>query len=144
MEGESDHRAIVRLLDRYAEAVDRRDFGLLESIFAPDIEYDFGEWVARSRDEAIAVMRRYLDGCGPTQHLLGNYRVDVDGDRATSRVYVRAFHVGIGAAAGRTYEMGGEYRDEWVRTPDGWRSRRRFGRAFWETGSRSVLGPGDD
>ena len=64
------------------------------------------------------------------------------GDGARSRVYVRAFHLGIGQASGKTYEMGGEYRDELRRTPEGWRITRREGVVFWEIGSRAVLGGG--
>ena len=142
MSDASDARwEIAGILDGYAEALDRRKWELLDEVFAPALEFDFGEWVAHSRDEAVQTIRGYLDGCGPTQHLLGNYRIAVDGDTARSRVYVRAFHVGVGAAEGKTYEMGGEYRDELRRTPSGWRSFRREGEVFWEMGSRDVLGP---
>ena len=133
---------IAGVLDAYAEALDRRKWALLDEVFAPQVEFDFGEWVARSREEAVASIRSYLDGCGPTQHLLGNYRIDVEGETARSRVYVRAFHLGVGDAEGKTYEMGGEYRDELRRTEAGWRSFRREGEVFWELGSRDVLGPG--
>jgi hypothetical protein len=137
-----DRTLIVALLDRYAEALDSRRFELLEEVFAPDVVFDFGEWRAQSLPEAVAAIRRYLDGCGPSQHLLGNYRVEVDGDRARSRVYVRASHVGVGRAAGQSYEMAGEYADELRRTPRGWRSVARTARVFFELGSREVLGPG--
>ena len=142
MGSDADHREIAGVLDRYAEALDTRRWGLLTEVFAPELEFDFGEWTVTSREEAVATIRTYLDGCGPTQHLLGNYRIDVNGDAARSRVYVRAFHVGIGEATGKTYEMGGEYRDELRRTPEGWRSHRRQGLVFWELGSRDVLGRG--
>ena len=142
MTGETDHQSIVRVIDRYAEALDTRRWELLSEVFVPDLEFDFGEWTATSRDAAVAAIRGYLDECGPTQHLLGNYRIDVNGDAARSRVYVRAFHVGIGSASGKTYEMGGEYRDELRRTAEGWRSHRREGVVFWEVGSRDVLGSG--
>jgi len=89
----------------------------------------------------LATIRSYLDGCGPTQHLLGNYRIDSDGDAARSRDYVRAFHTGMRSAAGKVYEMGGEYRDALRRTPEGWRSFRRKGIVLWEVGSRDVLSP---
>ena len=138
----ADQREIVRLLDRYAEALDTRTWALLDEVFAPEVEFDFGAWRATSRAEAVAAIRSYLDACGPTQHLLGNYRVEIDCERATSRVYVRAFHLGIGAAQGLVYEMGGEYRDELRRTPDGWRSFRRHASVLFETGSRAVLGAG--
>ena len=130
------------MLDRYADALDTRRWELLSEVFVPEVEFDFGEWTVASREEAVAIIRSYLEDCGPTQHLLGNYRIDVNGDAARSRVYVRAFHVGIGEATGKTYEMGGEYRDELRRTPEGWRSHRRQGLVFWELGSRDVLGRG--
>ena len=135
-----DRIEIVALLDRYAEALDSRRFELLEQVFAPDVDFDFGEWRARTLAQAVASIRSYLDGCGPTQHLLGNYRVEVDGDRARSRVYVRASHLGVGSAAGKTYEMAGEYADELRRTPQGWRSSARWVRVFFELGTREVLG----
>ena len=142
MEDTADHWPIARVLDRYAEALDSRRWELLSDVFVPGVEFDFGEWVATSRDEAVVAIRSYLDACGPTQHLLGNYRIESDGESASSRVYVRAFHQGVGQASGKTYEMGGEYRDALRRTPQGWRITRREGVVFWETGTRAVLGAG--
>jgi hypothetical protein len=133
---------IIALLDRFAEALDLRRWEMLDDVFTPEVDYDFVETRVRGRGEAVRVIRSYLDACGPSQHLLGNYRVSLEGDRATSRVYVRAFHAGVGRAAGKAYEMGGEYADELHRTPDGWRSIRRTMRPFFEQGSREVLGPG--
>ena len=141
---ERDDRAeIIAVLDGYAECLDRRNWAGLDRVFAEDLEYDFGEWCASNREQAVKAMRSYLDGCGPTQHLLGNYRVEIDGERATSKVYVRAFHIGVGAAAGKTYEMAGEYRDRLERRAGRWLSVHRMGEVFWELGSRDVLGPGD-
>jgi hypothetical protein len=137
-----DRNEIVALLDRFAEALDLRRWELLDAVFADDVDYDFVETRVRGRAEAVRVIRSYLDACGPSQHLLGNYRVSVAGDRATSRVYVRAFHAGVGRAAGVHYEMGGEYADELRRTRDGWRSVRRTMKPLFERGSREVLGPG--
>ena len=143
MERETQDRIeIVAVLDRYAEALDQRRWELLEQVFAPDVDCDFGEWSARSLPEAVATIRSYLENCGPSQHLQGNYRVELDGDRAKSRVYIRASHVGLGRAAGKSYEMTGEYEDELRRTPAGWRSAKRRIRVFFELGSREVLGRG--
>lgn len=135
-----DRAEITEALDRYAEALDLRRWELLETVFTPEIAFDSGEWVVRGRDELVAQIRTYLDGCGPTQHLLGNYRVTLDGGRARTRVYVRAFHACRDRSDPRTYEMGGEYADELHRTPIGWRSVRRSLRVFFELGSRDVLG----
>ena len=141
MTGSREDRAqITELLDRYAEAIDLRRWELLETVFAPDARFDSGEWVVQGRPELVAQIRTYIDGCGPTQHLLGNYRVTLDGDTARSRVYVRAFHACKDRSDPRTYEMGGEYADELRRTPAGWRSVRRSLRVFFELGTRDVLG----
>lgn len=140
---ERDDRAeITAVLDGYAECLDRRDWAGLDRVFASDVEFDFGEWRSSNREETVAAIRSYLDGCGPTQHLLGNYRVELDGDRATSKVYVRAFHIGVGEAESKTYEMAGEYRDRLERRDGRWLSVERVGEVFWEVGEREVLGPG--
>lgn len=137
----ADHAAILALLARYSTALDTRDWALLDQVFTDDLVYDAGEWITHSRADWLARLRPYLEGCGPTQHLLGNYRIELDGDTAQSAVYVRAFHVGTRELATTTYEMMGEYRDRLVRTPAGWRSRHRTLRLQWEQGSRSVLRP---
>ncbi len=144
MTNEADDRfEIMAVLDRYCEALDRRNWELMEQVFTPDVEFDFGDWKTSTRDEAVAAIRGFIDGCGRTQHLQGNYRIELDGDRARSRVYIRAFHVGAGKALGKTFEMAGEYRDELLRTPEGWRCQKRVGRSHFEQGPREVLGPGD-
>jgi hypothetical protein len=141
MPGRDDDRAeITAVLDRYAEALDERRWELLDRVFAPDGVFDAGEYVARGRPEIVRTIRTYLDHCGPSQHLLGNHRVELDGDSARSRVYVRAFHACRDRGDPRVYEMGGEYADELRRTPAGWLSVRRTLRVFFELGSRDVLG----
>ena len=99
MSAETDRAEIVAVLDRYAEALDRRRWELLRDVFADDVRIDFGEWTATSRDQAVAAFRSYLDACGPSQHLLGNYHVHVDGDAVEALGQQRqatAFKLGIG------------------------------------------------
>jgi hypothetical protein len=83
-----------------------------------------------------------LGGCGPTQHLLGNYRIDLDGDRASSRCYARVMHFGLGEQAADSFEVWMEYADHWRRTPAGWRSHARTATARMQRGDSSVLKPG--
>lgn len=141
MNAARDYFDVLAVLARYSTALDTRDWRLLEDVFTPDLVYDAGEWTTRSFEAYLARLRPYLEGCGPTQHLLGNYQVELDGDAASSIVYVRAFHRGTRELADTTYEMMGEYRDELVRTPAGWRSRHRTLRLHAELGSRAVLRP---
>lgn len=136
-----DRFEIQAVVDRYATALDRRDWDLLEQVFTRDVVFDSGEWVAKSLDEYVANVKTYLGGCGPTQHLLGNHRIELDGDRATCACYVRAFHLDRDRGADLTYDMGGEYRDRLERTPDGWRIVHRTLEVLYEVGSREVLRP---
>jgi 3-phenylpropionate/cinnamic acid dioxygenase small subunit len=137
----NDTALIMDTLGRYAIAMDQRDWALLDSVFTQDFTYDAGEWTTHSLAEYLDRLRPYLEGCGPTQHLLGNYQIDVDGSTARSQVYVRAFHVGTRELSSTTYEMFGTYRDEFRRTADGWRSVHRTLRLQYELGSRAVLRP---
>lgn len=140
---EADDRfSIIATLDRYAECLDARDWPGLADVFTSDVEIEWVEWQQTGLEEATKSIRSYLDGCGPSQHLLGNYRISLDGDTARSKHYCRVMHMGKGDAAGKTYESWIEYADELVRMDDGWRSRRRVCRAVMEQGDRSVLGPG--
>jgi len=130
---------ILAVIDRYATALDRRDWELLDQVFSEDLTFDAGEWVMKTRVDYVRTVRGYLDGCGPTQHLLGNYRIQLQESGATSQCYVRAFHRGLGELADTTYEMGGEYRDELQRTAQGWRIHHRILEVRFEMGSRDVL-----
>jgi hypothetical protein len=86
-------------------------------------------------------LRALLGGCGPSQHLLGNYQVDVDGDRARSVCRIRVYHQGAGARAHLAFEVFGEYHDTWVRTPDGWRMTGRRMDTSIVRGDVEVLQP---
>ena len=119
-----------------------RDWDRLCEVFTDDVHMDFAAWKADGLDAVRDNIRPYLDGCGPSQHLLGNYRIDFTGDdTATSACYIRVMHHGKGEHEGKHYEMCGEYRDELVRTPEGWRSRKRIARAWMHDGDPSLLVP---
>ncbi len=132
---------IIDVLNRYADACDSRDWPLFERVFAPDATADYGDFQLASRDAIVASIRNHLGGCGPSQHLLGNYEVAIAGDHATATCRVRAFHAGAGARRDSYYEVFGEYRDRLVRMRDGWRIAHRQMRVAIERGTREVLGP---
>lgn len=135
-------RAIARALHRFARAMDERDWSALERVLRADATADLGTGPLRGRDAIVAQMRSFLDACGPTQHLLGNLLVEVEGQRATSRCYVSDLHVGSGTRAQQTFSTLGEYHDVWRREGDDWWmiERKKLTRAM--LGSLEVLGPG--
>lgn len=138
-----DHLAIVNVLHDYADAIDRKDWEKLGSqVFTPELDMDFVTWSASTPAEAVERIRTFIDRCGKTQHLLGSYRIEIEGDVARARTYVRAFHLGAGDFEGETYEMAGEYLDELRRTDAGWRISARRGRMHFQLGNRAVVDPG--
>jgi hypothetical protein len=135
-------REIELALGRYARAHDERDWGMLDTVFASDVTADYaGEFKLEGRDALVANTRAHLGGCGPSQHLMGNFVITVAGKSADSRCYIRAFHRGRGDKAHLTYEAFGEYLAHWRRLPEGWRATEWTMRVTCEIGTRDVLGP---
>ena len=135
-----DERAIQQGLFRYAACMDMRDWAGLDSVLAADATADFGIGPIAGRDEIVRFTRSFLDDCGPTQHLLGNIFIEVDGDRATSRAYVADLHLGTGTQSQTSYRTLGLYMDRWACTPDGWRITERIKDNRGHLGDMSVLG----
>jgi hypothetical protein len=137
-----DRQEVISVLDRYAEACDTKRWELFDDVFVPDAVGDFGaEYEVNGRDGIVRMVASHLGGCGPTQHLLGNYSVEIDGDQATATCKVRAFHLGAGAGHQETYEVMGEYHDRLVRRPEGWRISHRRMAVSIELGTRAILRP---
>jgi ketosteroid isomerase-like protein len=140
-----DERAIVRALGRFARILDGKDWAALGEVFADDVSFDYGAGGDQQGMAALtAQMRRYLDVCGGTQHLIGSIIVDVDGDTAVSRAYVQARHQRRDDPAGPVFDSNGEYVDRWQRRAQGWRIVRRD--VVWaaHSGDPGVLAAGRD
>jgi 3-phenylpropionate/cinnamic acid dioxygenase small subunit len=134
---------IEEVLIRYAEACDTRNWELLDAVFHEDVIAQYGtEYHLHGRGQVVSMIRSLLGGCGPPQHLLGNFRITLHGRHADSRCYVRAAHAGRDAYTGEHYEVWAEYVDHLVREGNAWRIARREMRVNHETGTREVLGPG--
>jgi len=138
MAGMDDRQQIVEALAWFAAGLDKRDWDALRGMLAPDV-IAYG---AEGPDAVIEKIRAHLGGCGPSQHLLGNHRIEVDGDAARALTYARVYHEGAGEYAGKFYECLGEYEDRWTRTAEGWLlSRRKFTFSV-QLGDFGVLQPG--
>lgn len=128
---------VIDVLVRCAAAFDARDWDALDDVFTEDATA-YGE---EGRGAAVTLVRSLLGGCGPSQHLLGNHQVVVDGDRATSTCKARVYHAGAGDRSGLSYECFGNYHDDLVRTGSGWRIARRDFEVTISLGDISVLQP---
>ncbi|WP_173817317.1 nuclear transport factor 2 family protein [Mycobacterium sp. IEC1808] len=135
-----DERDIERALKQFARAMDDRDWAAIAEILADDAEGDFGTGRLRGSAAMIELIRGFLDHCGPTQHLLANVVIDVDGDTAITRAYVHDVHLSSDANPATRFYTLGDYRDTWHRRSDGtWELQERLKTNRAHVGSLDVF-----
>jgi hypothetical protein len=135
--GERTDSAVQLLLDRaeigdvimrYAAAVDRRDWELLESCFVPDVKVvGWGPRAFADRRELVDFIKGVAH-FHTTMHMMGNQFIEVDGDRASLENYAMLTHHAVDAdgeptrlnRSGRAYmEKLGRRDGRWVITQRG-------------------------
>jgi SnoaL-like domain len=137
----SERQPIISVLNRYATCLDSRDWSGLDEVFHPDATASYGVPLD-GRPAIVESIRGFLGGCGPSQHLLGNYEVRVEDDHAEAVTKARVIHVGSGQRAGLApYEAIGVYRDQLVLTSEGWRITHREFDVHISLGDIEVLQP---
>lgn len=120
--------AIEETLVRYGTAIDTQNFDLLDTVFTPDatLDYRISGGARGPLSEAKAWLAKVLVPFTFMQHMIGNLSVEIDGDRASSVCY---FYnpMTMGGKDGKetSFVCGGFYRDQLVRTADGWRISER-------------------
>jgi uncharacterized protein (TIGR02246 family) len=122
-----DERAIQHILVDYAANLDFRDYDGYAALFA-----EAGEWTnANGSHKGRAAIRKMLaDTLGPAGapnrtnfHIISNGQVSVQGDRASA---ISRYLFVMRAPDGRPQPaLAGIYRDELVRTAQGWKISRR-------------------
>ncbi|HXY94729.1 MAG TPA: nuclear transport factor 2 family protein [Acidimicrobiia bacterium] len=114
----SDAEAIRSAIGRYGQLVDDGEFDEWGDLFEDDAELDVSGHVLRGR-AAILEFIRSSYGDGGSTHLFGASDIRVAGDEASAATdFLFVQNDGKPVGVGRT-------QDEWVRSGDGWRLRRR-------------------
>jgi SnoaL-like domain len=138
----TDERAIRHRLAAFARTLDQRQWDCLGEVFAPEALLIYG---AHQPQGLVAIeqhFRAFLGGCGPSQHLLGNIEIEVQGDQAHSVAAVCASHRAVNKDDTREFIARGNYAAQWIRLPQGWRVARWEWQNGWFTGDFSILAPG--
>ncbi|SFR90913.1 nuclear transport factor 2 family protein [Sphingomonas jatrophae] len=125
----SDRLEIQDLFARYSFAIDDRDYDALDRVFTPDATIDYSE--TGGAKGSVAEIKRWLPVAMKKfpkfQHMVATTQLTLDGDKARSRTIL--FNPMVHADAdGREhiFFIGLWYRDELVRTADGWRIASRY------------------
>ena len=129
---------IANLLSDYCWHVDRLEVGSVLGLFTPEAGFDLGHGRTFTGHAELRRLYQRLDVYAATSHHITNPRIDVRGERATSRAGLYAHHL---RRDGSTLRLWGVYLDELVRLDDGWRISYRTLRACDEEGGRPE---GDD
>lgn len=123
-----DQAAIERLLTEYGRTLDARDFAAYAALFAREGEWQGALGAYRGPAAIQAAMERIFTEAaadipkGRNFHVMSNFIIDVQGDRATARstfiFYKMNGNLPEAAVAGR-------YEDELIRENGAWRFLRR-------------------
>lgn len=119
-------REIQRQLIMFARAMDNRDWDAIEAITSEDVRADFGIGEVQGRRALIELIRSFLDNCGETQHLLGNFVIEITGDTATSESYVSDMHLGKDTSDDISFRTLGNYSDTWEKVDGAWLITQRI------------------
>jgi 3-phenylpropionate/cinnamic acid dioxygenase small subunit len=146
-------QAHIDLLNRYAHALDTRDWSALAALFADDAIFaarrllgiGAGEADAFSiegRDKLVETIAAIISSLSATHHMLSNYVVDIDpgGTKATASCYLRAYHAGAGERAHLFEESLGRFDLKTVRLGSGWKIRRMDENIMIMLGTPEVFG----
>jgi hypothetical protein len=122
-----DYAEIRQLVARYAYAVDTGEGGgeAYASLFAPDGAFvDRTGREVRGRDALSALARRNARGRQSAFHYIVNHVIEPSTEGASGKEYLLQLRIGEGDRPNEIFG-GGHYSDVYVKTPDGWRFKRR-------------------
>lgn len=139
----SDRFDIENLLVEYCHIIDQKQIDRLDEIFSEDafIDYTAMGGIAGNRDEIMAFLKQALPAFGATQHMISNKQIRIEGDTASGRIMCfNPMQLGQGAQATPVFFLGLWYVDEYVRTPQGWRIKRRAEEKSWVFNAPEYMG----
>ena len=116
-------RAITRVLYRYAQGVDRRDFEQVTACYWPD-GYDSHGSFEGTIPDYVAWLQKVLPAVAVSSHHFGNVLIDVDLAAGTAKSEAYCDNASV-FPDGRHLQLFLRYLDEWQRRDGEWRIARR-------------------
>jgi hypothetical protein len=124
----SDRLEIQDLFARYSFAIDDRNWAALEDVFTPDAKIDYTETggAKGSFAEIKAWLPEALSRFPKYQHMVATMQLKLEGDQASSRTILFNPMVYDAAGTQQVFFIGLWYRDQLIRTANGWRIAARY------------------
>mgnify|MGYP006123000129 FL=1 len=139
-----DFTEITRRRYEYAQGIDTRDFKLLRSIFTQNITMDFEDYSGQpssslKADDWVAGCRVLFSGLDSTQHVMSNPIVDIEGERAQCRMYMKAEHFFQNSGGSSDFALGGYYIDQLEKVNGKWLINAVTLKILWNRGNRHIM-----
>lgn len=139
-----DEAAIRAVIDDYFHCVDSRTLQGLKRVFTDDARYDFSGGLVRY--DGWKGTAKGLEGTlrggsiSSSNHFASSTRIRVRGDTASSDTHAVVFLMSerSNGGAGTVISRGLRYKDEWVRTRQGWRVAYRLHARTWTAETLAV------
>lgn len=118
----ADKIALHDLIGRYTHTLDYGDVGDMDSVWAEDCVFtvDVPAFEATGREAVKNMLRSTKAGYPQVRHVVTNVHVEAMADGAVIHSYLQIVDV-----AKMAVTMFARYEDACVKTPQGWRIRRR-------------------
>lgn len=117
---------IQEQLAHYAHGVDRADADLLRSVFTEDAVLDYSKAgiPKGSRDEVCGFfIKAFSESMVWAQHYITNFEIDLNEARDEAAVTAMFYNPCLIPGMEEPSIFGGFYTHEFVKTPDGWKSK---------------------
>jgi len=126
-----DESDVSKVILRYADGIDRRNFDQVWACFAPDA-WCKGSAFTGPLSEYLPTLLKGVEAFGATQHFMRNQLREVDGDTAHTETYAIAHHFYDTAGTQEAIIMGVRYSEDLKRSGEGvWVITRREATAMW-------------
>ena len=124
----SDRFEIQELIVAYSHAVDSRNWDAFDDVFTPDAFIDYSAMGGSSGD--VASTKKFLAMAMPHfasfQHMAATSKITLNGDEAEgSTICHNPMVIDKGNGETHVFFCGLWYLDKYVRTPKGWRIKKR-------------------
>lgn len=117
---------IRELAQLYSRGVDRKDIGLLKTLYTSDAIDNHGPYYDGPVDGYIGFLEQSLPHMHVGAHFICNHLVSVDGDMADGEVYAIAWHLIPDGRGGLLHDIQAvRYIDNYRREAGQWRFARR-------------------
>ncbi len=121
---------IYNLLCDYMHAQDRLDPILHRSVFHDDATTDYGAYVG-GPDGFVAFAQGILNEHLANHHMIGQAKIEIEGDIGFGEVYFQAHHRGVENGEEQDLFVSGRYVDRYEKRAGIWKIAHRSERVDW-------------